>query len=194
MRYAKITVTFVAVAVVTGLFLVAQKLGQDTRPNIEQLPRVTVHRLDRGTIDFAALRGRPVLVTFWSITCVTCIKEIPHFVELYRAYNHQGLEVIGVSGPQDLPHRVLEFVRDVGIPYPIALDVEAKAGKAFGGVYVTPTTFLFAPNGKLVFKKTGPFDKVHVARLVQEMLSRDTGENMPSANDAATSGKVENKW
>lgn len=194
MRYPTTIATVLVIALAAGLFLFFQRLERSTTPNIEQLPRVAVHRLDRGSIDFAALRGQPVLVTFWSITCATCVKEIPHLVELYRAYNRRGLEVIGVTGPQDLPHRVLEFVRDIGIPYPIALDIDAKAEKAFGGVFVTPTTFLFSPDGKLVFKKVGPFDEEHIARLVRDMLARDISESIGSAKEAATLAQVEHRW
>ena len=190
MCYRGLTALLLVVVVLTAVTLLRPWLDPDVRPSIEQLPGITVHGLNRQAIDFAALQGRPLLVTFWSITCASCVKEIPHLVELYERHTRDGLAIVGVSSPQDLPHRVVEFVREYGIPYPVALDVEARAQKAFGGVFVTPTTFLFAADGELVFKTVGPFDKDQVEQLVIKLLSRQGGEE---AGPAAHSTRQEQR-
>jgi len=141
---------------------------------IAQAPDITVVTLQGEKLSLTDLRGQPVLVTFWASTCTSCIREIPHLIELYNELAADGLEVIGIAMAYDPPNRVIELSKARQIPYPLVLDINSAAAKAFGDVSVTPSSFLIAPDGQVVLQKTGDLDTRKIRALVLEMLSRST--------------------
>ena len=99
---------------------------------------------------------------------------MPHLIKLYNELAPDGLEVIGIAMAYDPPNRVIELSKAKQIPYPLVLDINSEAARAFGGVSVTPSSFLIAPDGQVVLQKTGELDTQKIRVLVLEMLSRST--------------------
>jgi peroxiredoxin len=130
-------------------------------------PDISLMTIKGEEIHLASLQGKPLLVTFWATTCPGCIKEIPHLIELYDELAPQGLEIIGIAMDYDPPNRVLAMSKARNIPYPIALDIHADAARAFGNVRLTPTSFLMAPDGRIVYQKVGA---INMVRLREEIL------------------------
>ncbi|HED19445.1 MAG TPA: TlpA family protein disulfide reductase [Gammaproteobacteria bacterium] len=139
-----------------------------------QAPNLTVTTLQGDKLSLANLRGQPVLVTFWASTCTSCIREMPHLIKLYNELAPHGFEVIGIAMAYDPPNRVIAISRAKQIPYPLALDIDHAAATAFGNVSVTPSSFLIAPDGRIVLRKTGRLDTQKIRVLVLNMLSRST--------------------
>jgi peroxiredoxin len=137
---------------------------------LQAAPPVSVTTLQGEPLSLQSLRGRPVLVTFWATTCRGCIEEIPHLTELYREYAGSGLEIIGIAMAYDPPDRVIALSKSRGIPYPLALDIDSRAARAFGDVSQTPATFLIAPDGRVAHRQTGALDMQKVRGLVAGML------------------------
>lgn len=137
-----------------------------------QAPAVTLKTLDGDAVELQELRGKPVLVTFWATTCPGCMKEIPHLIDLHQAFHERGLSIFGVAMSYDPPNQVVEFTESRDLPYRIALDVEGKVAQAFGDVMLTPTTFLIAPDGRIVMQKIGQFDTDRVRSMIESMLSQ----------------------
>lgn len=121
-------------------------------------PETTFSTITGKKIALQDLRGKPVIVTFWATDCASCIKEIPHLIELYQRYHNQGLEIIAVAMAYDLPNHVLDMTKAQQLPYHVALDMQSENAHAFGDVSLTPTTFLIAPDGSIALQKTGLFD------------------------------------
>lgn len=121
-------------------------------------PETTFSTITGQKITLSELRGKPVIVTFWATDCASCIKEIPHLIELYQQYHPKGLEIIAVAMAYDPPNHVIDMTQALQLPYPVALDMQAENAHAFGDVSLTPTTFLIAPDGTIVLQKTGLFD------------------------------------
>tara|TARA_B110000091_G_C13711276_1_gene430600 strand:+ start:103 stop:624 length:522 start_codon:yes stop_codon:yes gene_type:complete len=138
---------------------------------LDKVPNISLNIIDGRKIKIDSMKGKPLLVTFWSTTCSTCIKEMPHLVELYNQFNKDGLEIIGIAMPYDPPNRVLELTKKRALPYPIALDIEGFASKAFGNIDVTPTSFLIDSFGNIIQQKTGEMDleqlRVKIKKLLQ---------------------------
>jgi thiol-disulfide isomerase/thioredoxin len=109
-----------------------------------------------------------VLVTFWATTCNSCVSEIPHLIELYDELAPQGLEIIAIAMDYDPPNRVVALRKARNIPYPVALDIQADAARAFGDVRLTPTSFLIAPDGQIAHRRTG---KLNMAALRKDILA-----------------------
>ena len=135
---------------------------------LKSTPDISLITIDGEQLQLASLRGKPLLVTFWATTCPGCIKEIPHLIELYEELSPQGLEIIGIAMDYDPPNQVLAMRKARNIPYPIALDIHAEAARAFGNVRLTPTSFLIAPDGRIVYQKLG---EMNVVKLRQDILN-----------------------
>ncbi len=135
-----------------------------------QAPAATLKTIEGETVELGNLRGQPVLVTFWATTCPGCMKEIPHLIDLHETFHDRGLAIYGVAMDYDPPNQVIEFARARELPYNIALDIDGAVAKAFGDVMLTPTTFLIAPDGRIVMNKIGQFDHDHVHAEIERML------------------------
>jgi thiol-disulfide isomerase/thioredoxin len=87
----------------------------------------------------AELRGRVVLVNFWTLTCINWLRQEPYVRAWSRAYRDDGLVVIGVHTPEFSFEHGLDLVRqatqDRGIDYPVALDNNYKVWSAFANHY-----------------------------------------------------------
>lgn len=129
--------------------------------------------LNGAKMSLEKLRGKPVLVTFWATDCDSCLKEIPILLDLYSHYHMQGLEILGVSMYYDPPNHVIEFNKMRPLPYLVTLDIEAKFANAFGGVKVTPTTFLLNGNSEIVWQKVGLIEREELAPLIENLLKEE---------------------
>ena len=138
--------------------------------SLKTSPDISLMTIKGEEIQLASLRGKPLLVTFWATTCPGCIKEMPHLIELYDELAPQGLEIIGIAMDYDPPNRVLAMSKARNIPYPIALDIHADAARAFGNVRLTPTSFLIAPDGRIVYQKIGTINMVRLREDILGML------------------------
>ena len=140
--------------------------------NLAKAPPVDLVIIGDKKVSLDSLRGRPVLITFWATTCGSCIKEIPHLVDAYQKYHDRGLEIIAVAMPYDPPAQVWQMVQDRKLPYRVALDVNGAVSKAFSP-NGTPSTFMIAPNGDLVFRKDGLLDYGKVKQLIEFYLQEN---------------------
>jgi peroxiredoxin len=160
--YLPLTVLLLSLVSGIGFIIFSQELTK--------VPDISLNFIDGRKVDFETFRGKPLLVTFWSTTCSTCIKEMPHLVELYNELNKEGFEIIAIAMPYDPPNMVVELSEKKGITYPIALDIEGLAMKAFGDVSLTPTSFLIDSLGNIVEQKTGEIDIKQLRTRIKELL------------------------
>lgn len=135
-----------------------------------QLPAVTLTTLAGRQLDATALRGHPLLVTFWSITCGPCLREIPDLIELHRELAPQGLIILAIAMPYDPPDRVLTLAHERQLPYSIVLDPMGKTAAAFGEIDATPTTFLFDAEGRGVKRIVGGMNVVRMRKAILALL------------------------
>jgi peroxiredoxin len=171
------------VALVTVALLVAAGRSWLAADGPGIRPDIVLPGIDGKELRLADYRGRPLLVTFWATTCPACLREMPHLIDLHRELAPRGLEIIGIAMYYDPPSNVLALRDTRHLPYPIALDLHADAARAFGEVRLTPTSFLIAPDGRIVYRKTGALD---LARLREEITGM-----LPATGTAAacTSGR-----
>jgi len=130
---------------------------------------LTFNLLDGRKLQMADLHGKPLLVNFWSANCPVCLHDMPKLAKLQDDTREQGLQIIGVSIPQDPPPVILAMVKKLHPKHPLALDVHGEIARAFGGISVTPSTFLIDQQGKIVLSMYGALDsqgiKAHLAKL-----------------------------
>lgn len=171
----KLIASFVIVFILFMTYLWFSPSGLTVVPKLE-LTTITGEK-----IKLESLRGQPVLVTFWATSCSGCVKEMPHLIELHHSYAAKGLKIIGISMPYDRPDHVMKMAKQKALPYTVAMDINKKAVKAFGGVSLTPTTFLISPHGTIVRQKIGEFD-IQAFKKHIELLLTSTAKNMQPAN------------
>lgn len=137
---------------------------------VKQAPAITLQTIDGQPINLAGMQGKPYLVNFWATDCPSCVKEIPHLVELQDKLQDTGFKVIAVALPHDNVSAIQAMRAQKGMQYPIAYDASGEWGQAFGGIRVTPTSFLVSPKGKIVYQKLGDLDVGQLEQQVREMV------------------------
>lgn len=163
---------------VTGLLLVAAAaLVWFTPGGPDTVPDITVVTVDGEQLALTSLQGKPLLVTFWATSCGTCVREMPHLADLYRELSPHGLEIVAIAMHYDPPNQVLAIREARDIPYTVALDIHADAARAFGNVRLTPTAFLIAPDGRIVYRKTGALPFEHLRQDIATMLKPSTADS-----------------
>lgn len=128
-------------------------------PTSRPIPAITFTLTDGKVLHSGDLRGKSILLTFWSISCATCLDEMPRLSELHGSLGDKGFMVLGVAMPHDPPTAVIETVARLAPAYPIALDTRGEISRSFGGVEVTPTRFLISPRGEIQYTETGVLDE-----------------------------------
>ena len=136
----------------------------------DKAPDVYLNFIDGQKVNISSYRGAPLLVTFWSITCSYCLKEIPRLSELYNELNPYGFEIIGIAMSYDQPNRVIELSKKNQIPYSIALDISSDAEKAFGSIRATPTSFLIDSNVKIIQHDVGTMNIKKLRSKIKRIL------------------------
>tara|TARA_R110002051_G_scaffold200208_1_gene267121 strand:- start:709 stop:2067 length:1359 start_codon:yes stop_codon:yes gene_type:complete len=110
--------------------------------------------IDGTEIDLSRMKGKVVLIDFWSIGCAPCIKEMPHFRALYDKYRDQGFEIIGLAAEGDnAKNMVMKIMEKTGANWPQRLDKGSDATVSFNSLYnitIYPTVWLLDKEGKIV--------------------------------------------
>lgn len=134
-------------------------------------PDFTLDLLDGGTVSLAELRGKVVLVNFWTSWCPPCRLEMPAIEKTYRNYKDLGLVVIGLNlTAQDSEQAAANFVKEIGVTFPIALDRDNAVGNLYR-VTALPTSFFIDRNGVIRFVVVGgPMSEALIQSKVEELL------------------------
>ena len=180
---------------------VEQKLLDRMHPKVVRIPDQTLNITDAGetltdssplsslsgatawinstplTVD--QLKGKVVLVDFWTYSCINCLRALPYVRAWAEKYKDSGLVVIGVHTPEfpfekDLSN-VQKAVRDLGITYPVALDNSYMIWSAFDNEY-WPAHYFIDVNGKVRYHHFGEGEYDQSEQWIQELLKERTGE------------------
>jgi thiol-disulfide isomerase/thioredoxin len=128
-------------------------------------------------LNIADLRGKVVLVDFWTYGCVNCVNTLPHVTELYAKYKDKGLVVVGVHTPEFPFERSASNVQAAlkrhGITYPVAQDNDSKTWNAYRNRY-WPAQYIIDQNGKIVFQHEGEGRYDEIDRTVAKLLNANS--------------------
>lgn len=128
-------------------------------------------------LTIADLRGKVVLVDFWTYGCVNCVNTLPHVTELYAKYKDKGLVVVGVHTPEFPFERSASNVQAAlkrhGIAYPVAQDNDSRTWNAYRNQY-WPAQYIIDQNGKIVFQHEGEGRYDEIDRTVARLLNANS--------------------
>ena len=126
-------------------------------------PSVIFTTIEGKKISMASLKGKIVLVNFWATDCRACVTEMPALASTYNLYKDKGFEIIVVAMPYDPPAQVLNYATQKKLPFPVMDDGFGEMTAKFDDVSVTPTTYIYNQQGKLIQYTNGAlnFKKLH---------------------------------
>jgi cytochrome c biogenesis protein CcdA/thiol-disulfide isomerase/thioredoxin len=132
------------------------------------------------------LRGKVVLVDFWTYSCINCLRTLPHLEAWDAAYRKAGLVIVGVHTPEFGFEHVVSNVRaatkDLGVRYPVAVDNDYKTWDAYrNGAW--PTEYLIDRRGRIREIKEGEGDYDGTERMIRRLLGEPARAQLASVKD-----------
>ena len=125
-------------------------------------------------LTIAGLKGKVVLVDFWTYTCINCIRTLPYTEAWYKKYQNKGFVLIGVHTPEfefeKDANNVAKAIKDFGITYPVVQDNNYTIWNAYNNEY-WPADYLIDQNGKIVDTHFGEGDYDATEKKIQNLLS-----------------------
>jgi cytochrome c biogenesis protein CcdA/thiol-disulfide isomerase/thioredoxin len=126
------------------------------------------------------LKGKVVLIDFWTYSCINCLRTLPYIRAWAEKYKNSGLVIIGVHTPEFAfekdPDNVRRAVRELNVSYPVALDNDYKIWKAFSNSY-WPADYLIDSAGKIRYHHFGEGKYDESERQIQELLKDRNGQS-----------------
>jgi peroxiredoxin len=156
----------VAAAVGAGGFLALDAVNSGAKA-----PDVGYTLLDGSKSTTAQLRGKVVLVNFWSTDCTTCVHEMPQLVAAHEKFKGRGYETLAVAMSYDPPAYVIRFAETRKLPFGVVIDNTGEIARRFGQVRLTPTSVLINRRGEIVRRHVGEPDFVALHSLIEKLLA-----------------------
>jgi cytochrome c biogenesis protein CcdA/thiol-disulfide isomerase/thioredoxin len=129
--------------------------------------------LNSPPLDSGMLRGKVVLVDFWTYSCINCLRTLPYLKAWDKKYRADGLVIIGVHTPEFAFEKerrnVEQAIQDLGITYPVAMDNGYAIWNAFHN-NVWPAHYLIDANGRIRDRHFGEGAYLETERKIQSLL------------------------
>ncbi|WP_447735949.1 cytochrome c biogenesis protein DipZ [Rhodanobacter soli] len=129
-----------------------------------------------------SLRGKVVLVDFWTYSCINCIRALPYVRGWADKYRDHGLVVIGVHAPEFAfekdPANVTKAVKDLGVDYPVALDNDYAIWKGFDNEY-WPAHYFIDAQGQIRHHHFGEGEYRESEDVIRQLLADAGQKNLP---------------
>jgi thiol-disulfide isomerase/thioredoxin len=142
-------------------------------------------------LSLEALRGKVVLVDFWTYSCINCLRTLPYVKAWAAKYREAGLVVVGVHTPEfefeKLPAHVRRATRDLGIDYPVAIDSNFTIWNAWRN-RAWPALYLVDGQGRLRHQQYGEGRYEELEQLIQALL-RESGARAVPGGVAVPAGE-----
>ena len=134
-------------------------------------------------LSLAALRGKVVLIDFWTYSCINCQRTLPHLETWYSTYQNAGLVIIGVHTPEfafeHVTSNIAAQAQTLGVRYPIAIDNNYGTWNAYNNQY-WPAEYLIDASGVIRHVSFGEGNYPETEALIRQLLGqRDPHQELP---------------
>jgi thiol-disulfide isomerase/thioredoxin len=148
--------------------------------------------LDSAPLDLAQLRGKVVLVDFWTYSCINCIHTFPHVEGYWQGYRADGLVVVGVHTPEFAFERNVDNIRSAlqryGLTYPVAVDSDYAVWDAYGNRY-WPAEYLVDAYGRIRDTHFGEGNYADTETAIRQLLAEAGHPPEQPPGETAASGQ-----
>lgn len=150
--------------------------GESVLPVEGELPSLSgaVEWLNSAPLTAEELRGKVVLVDFWTYSCINCLRTLPYVRAWAEKYKDQGLVVIGMHAPEFAFEKNINNVKkataDLKIGYPVAIDNDYKIWRAFNNQY-WPAHYFIDAKGRIRHHHFGEGNYDESERVIQQLLA-----------------------
>jgi cytochrome c biogenesis protein CcdA/thiol-disulfide isomerase/thioredoxin len=155
--------------------LVAHRTSEPSLPDYGQAPALakTGHWFNTTPLTLKKLRGKVVLLDFWTYSCINCLRTIPHLESWYSAYKNDGFVVLGVHTPEfafeHVTSNVGAAVKRLGITYPVVQDNDYGTWDAYANQY-WPAEYLIDRQGRIRHVHFGESSYGETEMLIRRLL------------------------
>ena len=162
--------------------LVKRELEKLRAENVGEGPRIgstapeltgIVNWINSSPLSLMDLRGKVVLIDFWTYSCINCLRTLPYIKKWYEDYKDLGLVVIGVHTPEfefeKDPKNVAQAASRLGVHYPVAQDNDYKTWQAYHNNY-WPAHYLVDKQGNLSMVHFGEGGYVETENAIRKLL------------------------
>jgi cytochrome c biogenesis protein CcdA/thiol-disulfide isomerase/thioredoxin len=133
--------------------------------------------LNSEPLTLTGLRGKVVLIDFWTYSCINCLRTLPYVKRWSETYGRAGLVVVGVHTPEfafeRVPENVERAVHSLGVRYPVALDNGYGTWNAWGNRY-WPAKYLIDRQGHVRFAHFGEGEYERTETVIRTLLAEDS--------------------
>jgi thiol-disulfide isomerase/thioredoxin len=176
-----------AAAIVGGIAVAFHSTSAQEPSNApfkERLKDGGIAWLNSGPLSSASLRGKVVLVDFWTYSCINSLRNLPYMQAWAEKYKDAGLVVVGVHTPEfRFEHEranVERAVHDLNVTYPVVLDSNYTIWGAFDN-NAWPADYIVDGNGRIRYTHLGEGDYVKSERVIQKLLKENGAAGVSDA-------------
>jgi cytochrome c biogenesis protein CcdA/thiol-disulfide isomerase/thioredoxin len=141
-----------------------------------------------------SLRGKVVLIDFWTYSCINCLRTLPYVKRWYETYKNHGFVVIGVHAPEFAferdPDNVRRVVGELGITYPVAIDDDYAIWRGFSNQY-WPAHYFIDAEGRIRGHHFGEGDYEGSERILRELLTQAGYKDLPPTGAGPVAAGIE---
>lgn len=169
--------------------------GMKKAPSLLQLneaPEFTEGQwLNSDPLTMSSLRGKVVLVDFWTYTCINCIRTLPTLTSWHTKYKDKGLVIVGIHTPEfafeKRKENVEEAIKMYGISYPVLQDNDYENWNAYSNRY-WPAKYLIDASGRIRYTHFGEGAYEETEKKIQELLLENGVTQLDSIKQEKTEG------
>ncbi len=173
-----------------AMMMSAGDAGSGALPVEGQMPSLAgaTGWLNSPPLDAGQLRGKVVLVDFWTYSCINCLRAMPYVRDWAERYKDHGLVVIGVHAPEFAFERdlgnVQRAVADLKVTYPVAIDNDFAIWRGFNNQY-WPAHYFIDAQGRIRAHHFGEGNYAQSEQIIRQLL-REAGNSLPGDAAPAT--------
>ena len=144
-------------------------------PSKGEAPELTgiVDWINSPPLSIDSLKGKVILVDFWTYTCINCIRTLPHLTEWYEKYRSDGFVILGVHTPEfefeKKKSNILAAIAEYDINYPVAMDNDYATWIAYQNRY-WPAHYLIDAEGNIRYTHFGEGRYAEIEGAIQQLL------------------------